>query len=131
MINRVILMGRLGQDAMLSYTQSGIPRCVFSIATNKRTPQGDKATWHECVAWDKAAEYAGNKFKKGSLIYVEGELEQREWKDRGGNERATVTIRVTRSTIIEHAQPKEEEAAPRRVIVEQELSQALPDDLPF
>ena len=130
MINRVILMGRVGQDAMLTYTQSGVARSVFSLATNKRTPQGDKVTWHECVVWDKAAEYAANKFKKGSLIYVEGEMEQREWKDRGGNDRATVTIRVSRSTVIEHATPKEEEPV-RRVIVDQELPQSLMGDLPF
>jgi len=85
--NKVILVGRLGQDPELKYTPSGSAVANFSMATNRVWKDQDgnqqkKTDWHRITAWRQAAEFAGNYLKKGSLVYVEGRLETRSWTDQ-------------------------------------------------
>lgn len=74
-LNRVMLIGRLGQDPKLQYTQSGQPVCSMSLATDESYKDKDgnkveKAEWHRLQVWGKTAELMANSLKKGSLIFL-------------------------------------------------------------
>lgn len=99
-VNKVILVGRLGQDPELKYTASGTPFCRFSIATddvwNDKTSgeRQERTEWHRIVAWDRLAEICNQYLTKGRLVYIEGALQTREWDDQEGNKRKTTEIRA-------------------------------------
>ena len=88
-INKAILVGNLGQDPEMRYTQSGQPLTTFSVATNRRwtgtdgEPQ-EETTWHNIVAWGKLAEICNEYLSKGRQVYVEGRLQTRQYEDREG-----------------------------------------------
>jgi single-strand DNA-binding protein len=97
MVNRAFLIGRLGRDPELRYTNSGTPVASFSIATDERWVDsgGNRQTrteWHNIVAWSKLAEICGQYLKKGKLVFIEGRIQTREWDDRDGNKRRTTEI---------------------------------------
>ncbi|WP_321404545.1 single-stranded DNA-binding protein [Maridesulfovibrio sp.] len=100
-MNKVILIGRLGQDPQLNYTQSGQAVCSLSVATDegykdKNTGQKvDKTEWHRVVAWRQTAEFAGQYLSKGRLVMVEGKLETRKWQDQNGQDRYTTEINAS------------------------------------
>ncbi|RME86736.1 MAG: single-stranded DNA-binding protein [Zetaproteobacteria bacterium] len=100
MINKVILIGNLGQDPELRYTQDGTPVCNVRIATTERfkNRQGEmqeRTEWHNVVFWGRLAEIAAEHLKKGDRVYVEGRLQSRTWQDNQGNNRITVEIRAS------------------------------------
>jgi len=85
-LNKVLLIGRLGRDPEIRYTKGGSAVANFSMATDERwkDKQGnrqEKTEWHSIVAWARLAEFAQNYLKKGSLIFVEGRLQTRDWTD--------------------------------------------------
>ena len=97
MINKVIIVGRLGRDPELRYTGSGTAVSSFSVATDDSwtDKSGDRQTrteWHNVVAWSRLAEICGQYLNKGKLVYIEGRLQTREWEDRDGNRRWTTEI---------------------------------------
>ena len=86
-INKVILVGRLGNDPEGRYTQKGRSVVSFSLATNEswlsNTAQPKEHTeWHTIVAWDKLAEFANEFLYKGQLVAIEGSLRTRVWDDK-------------------------------------------------
>jgi len=94
MLNKVFLIGNLGRDPELRYTPSGVALAKFSLATNKYK-SGDKekeTTWHNIVCWRKTAEWAADNIKKGTLVFVEGEISKRNWKDKNGVDRVSFEI---------------------------------------
>ena len=92
-VNKVILLGNLGRDPELRYTQSGTAVAKFSVATSSRTKDGgDKTEWHNVVAWDKLAELVNRLVGKGSKVYVEGRLQTREYTDKDGNRRWSTEV---------------------------------------
>jgi len=100
-VNRVILVGRLGKDPETRYTSSGQAVCNFSLATDEsykdRAGERQKRTeWHRIVVWAKQAEIAQQYLHKGSLIYVEGRIQTRQWDDREGQKRTSVEIVANR-----------------------------------
>ena len=97
MVNKVILVGRLGRDPELRYTQGGQPVANFTLATNERWTGKDgerqeRTEWHRIVAWGKLAELCGEYLSKGRQVYLEGRLQTREWEDKEGNKRSTTEI---------------------------------------
>ena len=97
MINKVILIGNLGADPEVRYTQSGTPVASFSLATTERRKGQDgqvqeMTEWHRIVAWTRLAEICGEYLSKGSKVYIEGRLQTRKWKDQSGNDRYTTEI---------------------------------------
>ena len=105
MLNKVMLIGRLGKNPELKYTQGGSPVCSFSIATdeNWKDAAGEKqqrTTWHAIVAWNKLAEICGQYLEKGKLIYVEGKIQIREWEDKEGGKRKTTEIVINNMTML-------------------------------
>ncbi len=98
-VNKVILVGRLGKDPEVKYTQSGVPVARFSMATDEvwKDQSGEKqqrTEWHTIVAWRKLAEICGQYLNKGKLVYIEGRLQTRNWEDKDGNKRYTTEIQA-------------------------------------
>lgn len=97
-INKVILVGNLGQDPEVRYTQSGSAITNISIATtdswtDKQSGQRqDRTEWHRIVFFNRLAEIAGEYLRKGSQVYIEGALRTRKWQDQGGQDRYTTEI---------------------------------------
>ena len=97
-VNKAILIGNLGRDPELRYTQSGQPVANFTLATtetwNKRDGGGkeEKTEWHRIVVWGKTAENCGKYLDKGRQVYIEGRLQTREWQDKEGQKRYTTEI---------------------------------------
>jgi single-strand DNA-binding protein len=88
-VNKVILVGNLGQNPELKYTPSGQAVCNLSIATNeswtgKDGTKQEKTEWHRLVLFGKLAELAGQYLQKGRQIYTEGKLQTRSWQDKDG-----------------------------------------------
>ncbi len=96
-VNKVILVGRLGRDPETRYTGAGQAVANFSLATDEsykdRNGERQKRTeWHKIVLWGKQAEIAQQYLKKGSLIFVEGRIQTREWQDKEGQKRTSFEI---------------------------------------
>ena len=99
-VNKVILVGRLGRDPETRYTTSGQAVANFSVATDEtykdRNGERQKRTeWHKIVVWGKQAEIAQQYLKKGSLIFIEGRIQSREWQDKEGQKRTSFEIVAT------------------------------------
>lgn len=97
MVNKVILIGNLGADPEVRYSQTGTAVANFRIATteNWKKPDGSKeeqTEWHRIVAFARLGEICGEYLSKGSKVYIEGRLQTRKWEDRDGNTRYTTEI---------------------------------------
>ena len=97
MINKVILIGNLGADPELRYTQSGSPVCSFRIACSEKYKDAsgnmqENTEWVPIVAWGKLAEICSQYLHKGSRVYIEGKLQTRKWQDNNGVDRYTTEI---------------------------------------
>ena len=97
-VNKVILVGNLGQDPEVRYSPNGGAIANISVATSeswkdKNTgEQVDKTEWHRVVFFRRLAEIAGEYLKKGSKVYIEGKLQTRKWQDKNGQDRYTTEI---------------------------------------
>ena len=97
MINKAILVGRLGADPEVRYTPDGTMVVNFNIATDlkwkdKNGEWVNKTEWHRIVAFRKLAEICSNFLSKGKLVYIEGRIQTRSWEDKEGNKRSTTEI---------------------------------------
>ena len=96
-VNKVILVGRLGRDPETRYTGGGQAVANFSVATDdsykdKNGERQKRTEWHKIVVWGKQAEIAQQYLKKGSLIFIEGRIQSREWQDKEGQKRTSFEI---------------------------------------
>ena len=97
-INKVILVGHLGQDPEVRYMPNGNAVANFSVATSeswkdKQTGETrDRTEWHRVVVFGKLAEIAGEYIKKGTQVYLEGQLQTRKWQDQSGQDRYTTEV---------------------------------------
>jgi single-strand DNA-binding protein len=99
-VNKVILVGRLGRDPETRYTGGGQAVANFSIATDetykdKNGERQKRTEWHKIVVWGEQAEIAQQYLKKGSLIFIEGRIQSREWQDKEGQKRTSFEIVAT------------------------------------
>ena len=100
-VNKVILVGNLGQDPELRHTQSGTAVCNISLATNESYTDKEtksvveKTEWHRLVVWGKLGEICAEYLKKGSQVYFEGKLQTRKWTDKDGVERYSTEINAS------------------------------------
>lgn len=97
MINKAILIGNLGQDPEVRYSQTGTPIASFSIATTETWKKQDgskeeQTEWHRIVAFGRLGEICGEYLSKGSKVYIEGRIQTRKWEDKDGNTRYTTEI---------------------------------------
>lgn len=134
-VNKVILIGRLGKDPEIRYTNDSTPVANFAIATSEyyKDRNGEKkesTEWHNIVAWKQLAEISEKFLTKGKLVYIEGKLRTRSWEDRDGNKKYATEIVADTLTML----AKQEESA---ASVTSDAKQAYAgakvddDDLPF
>ncbi|MBT8763752.1 single-stranded DNA-binding protein [Desulfohalobiaceae bacterium Ax17] len=150
-LNKVFLIGRLGQDPRLAYTASGMPVVNFSMATDegytdREGNRVERTEWHRIVVFNKQAEFCANYLTKGRLVFVEGRLQTRKWQDQQGQDKYTTEIVASRvqaldpkgqqgETYATAPDPVQEKAKENNV--EEELGPAFPseaggmDDAPF
>jgi single-strand DNA-binding protein len=104
-VNKAILIGNLGRDPELRYTQSGQAVVNFSIATSenwtdKNGEKQERTEWHRVVVWGKTGENCAQYLSKGRTVYVEGRIQTREWEDREGQKRTTTEINAQTVTFL-------------------------------
>jgi len=144
-VNKVILIGNLGQDPETKSLPSGSAVTNIRLATtenwkDKQTGEKKEATeWHSVVFFDRMAEIAGQYLKKGSKVYIEGSLRTRKWQDKNGNDRYTTEVRATDMQMLDskgggggggggdYERPKSEASRPAPV-AEKSFED---DDIPF
>jgi len=96
-VNKVILVGRLGRDPETRYTGGGQAVANFSVATDesykdKNGERQKRTEWHRITAWGKLAEICQQYLKKGTMVYIEGRIQSREWQDKEGQKRTSFDI---------------------------------------
>ena len=130
-INKVIIVGNLGRDPEVRYSQAGMAICNFSVAVTERVKDGDAwkdaTEWFRVVTFGKTAENAGQYLAKGRQVYVEGRLKTSKYKDKDGVEKTSVELVANQLTFL-GGPPKEggpaKDAAPAENIHDD-------DSLPF
>ena len=110
-INKVILIGNIGNKPECRYTPSGSPVTSFSLATNETWLNSDNekvnnTEWHHIVAWNKLAEFSKEYIKKGQLIYVEGRIHTQSWVDKNNIRQKRVEIVCETITPLEWTRKK-------------------------
>lgn len=104
-VNKVILVGNLGRDPEVRYSQSGTAVANFSIATSeswtdKQGQRQERTEWHRIVAWGKLAELCGEYLARGRQVYVEGKLQTRKYEDKNGIEKYSTEINANQVTFL-------------------------------
>ncbi len=137
-INKAIIVGTLGQDPDVKYTNSGSPVVNISVATNetwkdKQTGEAQERTeWHRIVIFGKLAEIAAQYLKKGSQAYFEGKIQTRKWQDQSGNDRYSTEIVANEMKMVDGRQSAESKAPAKPQAAK---PQSAPvddfDDIPF
>ena len=143
-INKVILIGNLGNDPDVRYTASGAAVSNISLATteswkDKETgEQQDKTEWHRIVFFGRLAEIVAEYLKKGSQIYVEGRLQTRKWQDKEGNDRYTTEIVANEMQMLGsrggasfNQSPEPSSAPAAKPAAQKEDESFVDDDIPF
>ena len=130
-VNKVILVGNLGQDPESRFTPQGTAVTNLSVATNEtwKNQNGesqDKTEWHRIVMYGKMAETAAEYMKKGQMVYVEGRLETNEWEDQNQVKRKTTQVRCDNFTMLGRRQMQPQETAS-----DNQSSMDSEDDIPF
>lgn len=128
-INKVILIGNLGNDPEVKVTQAGMQMCNISVATSeswkdKQTGQQQERTeWHRVVFFDRLAEIVAQYLLKGSKVYIEGSLRTRKWQDQQGQDKYTTEIIASNMQMLDsradsqgyaYQQPAPQQLAPQQ-----------------
>ena len=133
MLNRVMLIGNLGADPELSYTPAGTAKVTIRLATvsvwyNNDGEKQEKTTWHRLIGWGKRAELYAQYLTKGSLIHVEGRIDNRSWETKDGRRYTSeVVIEDVKFLILKDGTVTADEEAPELPVVDAEPD----DDIPF
>ena len=131
-VNKVIIVGRLGNDPEMKYMPNGNAVTNVSIATSEKWK--DKATgqpmekteWHRAVFFNKLAEVAGQYLKKGGMVYVEGSLATRKWQGQDGQDRYTTEIKALQMQMLDSrgdSSPSQGAPAPQQMAPQQQAPQ--------
>jgi single-strand DNA-binding protein len=136
-VNKVILIGNLGRDPEVKYTQNGTAVANLNIATNevwtdKAGQKQERTEWHRVVVWGKQAQVLSELLTKGKQVYVEGSLQTRSWDDREGNKRYTTEVRAVRVLLMGRAEGgrggmEQPESQP----AEMEMHDTADEEVPF
>lgn len=141
-LNKAMIIGRLGSDPEVRYTQSNTAVATLNIATNDRYKDSsgewkERTEWHRVVAWGRKAEICQEYLKKGSQVYIEGPIQTQKWEDKDGQTRYTTEIKALTLTMLDS---KSDSRAPVKPDGKQPVSSKveldenfddLDDDLPF
>lgn len=138
MINKAILVGRLGKDPEVRYTPDGMMVTSFSLATDeqRKDKNGERVKtteWHRIVTFGKLAEICGKYLVKGKLIYLEGRLQTRAWEDKEGNKRSTTEIIASNMQMLDSKGQRGADASTEETPLPQPAADGPPpeEDVPF
>lgn len=136
-VNKAIILGHLGKDPEVRYSQGGAAIANFTVATSEqwKDQQGEKqgrTEWHRVVAFGRLAEIVGEYLKKGSQVYIEGRIQTRKWQDQSGQDRYTTEIVAADMQMLgsrdgQRAQQEPKQNQPHDAGFDDELN----DDIPF
>ena len=135
-VNLAIIIGYLGKDPDTRYLTSGDAVCTLSVATSeswKDKATGDKkeaTEWHRVTAFGKLAEICGQYLKKGSLVYIEGKIQTKKWKDKDGQDRYTTEIRADTMKMLGGKDDARQVEKPAPAKADGGLAE-MDDDIPF
>ena len=130
-VNKVIIVGNLGQDPEARFTPQGTAVTNLSVATNEswKNQSGEtqeRTEWHRVVMYGKMAETASEYMKKGQMVYVEGRLQTNEWEDQNQVKRKTTEIRCDNFTMLGRRSD-----SPQGTTTQANKTEEQDDDLPF
>jgi len=141
-LNKAQLIGYLGRDAEVRYTQGGQAVATINLATTEKwtdrqtQEKKEQTEWHRVVLWGKTAESLKGYLLKGKQIYVDGQLQTRKWTDKDGVERYTTEIRAFRVTLLggrvdRRPEPGDPDEAVSTTTAEEPAQELMDDDIPF
>ncbi len=152
-VNKVILIGNLGQDPEVRYMPSGGAVCNITVATTdswsdrESGERQERTEWHRVVLFKRLAEIAGEYLHKGSKVYIEGRLQTRKWQDKSGQDRYTTEVIANDLQMLDargsggtaaydNAAPAQGQRAPQGAPAQSAAAQSAPaddfdDDIPF
>lgn len=142
-INKVILVGNLGNDPEVRYMPSGGAVANISIATSESWKdkqsgeQQERTEWHRVVFFNRLAEIVGEYLKKGAKVYVEGSLRTRKWQDQSGVERYTTEIVASEMQMLDGrggpggSAPSMSKSSQQQAAPVEPVSEEFDDDIPF
>lgn len=138
-LNKAMIIGRLGQDPEVRYTQSNTAVANMSIATSERYKDSmgewkERTEWHKVVAWGRTAEICQEYLKKGSQVYIEGPIQTRKWEDKDGQTRYTTEIKALTMTMLDSKSDGNtggDQNDSKPVSSNVDLDDDIDDDLPF
>jgi len=139
-INKAILLGNVGTDPELRFTQQGVAVCSFRLATTERRPAAggkwqDVTDWHNITLWRQKAELAKKLLRVGAGVYLEGRILNRNWKGEDGVKRYSTEIEVDKMRMLDSAptgsQTPKSPSTNSPEIESTESNTDAPDDLPF
>lgn len=135
-VNKVIIIGNLGEDPDIRYTGDGKAIANISVATSdswkdkQSGEQQERTEWHRCVCFGRLAEIVGEHLHKGSKIYLEGRLQTRKWQDKDGQDRYTTEINFHDMQMLDSRQQSGGQQAPRQQQMAPPVDD-FDDDIPF
>lgn len=140
-LNKAMIIGRLGADPEVRYTQSNTAVATMNVATSERYKDKngelqENTEWHRVVAWSRLAEICQEYLKKGSLVYFEGPIQTREWEDKDGQKKYTTEIKALNMQMLDSrsdqasSSPKGNKSAATSVEIDESFDD-MDDDLPF
>ena len=133
MLNKVILIGRLGKDPEVRYMPNGEAVCNFSVATSEswkdqNGQRQERTEWHNITMYRKLAEIAGQYLKKGSQVYLEGKIQSQKYTDKNGAERTVYDIIANEMKMLGgNTQAPAQNQQPAQAQTQDDIS----DDVPF
>jgi single-strand DNA-binding protein len=135
-LNKVMLIGRLGADPEVRYTQSNTAVATLNLATTERYKDSngelqETTEWHRIVAWGRLAEICQQYMKKGGQIYVEGSLQTRAWEDKEGQKRYTTEVKALSIQMLDSKSGGGAESSNDKQTAPTAVDMTEDDDLPF
>lgn len=135
-VNKVILVGRLGRDPETRYTQGGQAVTNFSVATDEsfkdRNGERQKKTeWHKIVVWGKQAEIAQQYLKKGSLVFIDGQIQTRQWTNKEGTNQTSFEIKANNFRMLDKLEGRQTQTREPGDEFETPAPEVTEDDPPF
>ena len=138
MLNKIMLIGRLGSDPEIKYTNSGSAVASFSMALteywrDKQSTKQEKTEWVNVVAWERLADQAQSFLQKGSLVFVEGKLQTRSWDDQQGQKKYKTEVVANQFRFLDSRseKPQHSEAPQQPQESQQNQNPYIEDDTPF
>jgi single-strand DNA-binding protein len=139
-LNKAMIIGNLGSDPEVRYTQQNTAVATLSIATSEkfRDSNGElqeRTEWHRVVAWGKTAEICQSYLKKGSKVFIEGPIQTRSWEDKDGQKRYTTEIKALNLVMLDSRGGASGDSAPQPMNAASSFNSNdldnVDDDLPF